>query len=78
MRAKVANFTVQLFKVATNKDGGGRIQFDFGADALDEIQKIQKANGQGGCNFILAVAPFKNKLEDEVQLEPNEYGEIPI
>lgn len=53
----VATLAVQLFKIHTGKDGGGRIQFDFGADALDEIQKIQKANGVGGVNFYLVVMP---------------------
>ena len=74
--AKVANFVVQLFKITTDKQGGGRIQFDFGAESLDEIQKIQKANGRGGMNFALAVVPYKESYTDG--LEPNEYGEIEL
>lgn len=57
-----ASFPVQLFKIHTNKDGGGRIQLDFGADALEEIQKVQMANGRGGMNFMLALVPLKNEI----------------
>ena len=57
-----ASLTVQLFKIQTNKDGGGRIQLDFGADALEEIQKIQMANGKGGVNFQMALVPINNEV----------------
>ena len=55
-----AVMSVQLFKITSNKDGGGRIQLDFGADAIEEIHKIQKANGRGGMNFELALVPLPN------------------
>jgi hypothetical protein len=55
----LANLTVQLYSITTKKDGGGRIQFEFGADALGEIGKIQRTNGQGGMNFQLVVVPSR-------------------
>lgn len=76
-----ATLTVQLFKIQTNKDGGGRIQLDFGAEALDEIQKIQKANGKGGINFQLALVPIQGEVfgEQAPDWEPDPAtGEIPL
>lgn len=58
---KISKFTAQLNQVRTTKDGGGRIVFDFGLDALTEIQKIQSWNGTGGMSFALAVVPYKDK-----------------
>lgn len=53
----VCKLTCQLFRVTTNKDGGGRVQFDFGLESLEDIQKIQQWNGQGERNFTIAVVP---------------------
>lgn len=72
----VANFVVQLYDVRTKKDGGGRLQLDFGVDALAEIQKLQRWNGTGGCNFALAVVPYRegriNHPEPEIDYETGE------
>ena len=76
-----ATMTVQLFKITSNKDGGGRIQLDFGADSLEEIHKIQKANGKGGMCFQLALVPLAGvQIGGEVMdFEPDPVtGEIPL
>lgn len=80
LRDKSASLTVQLFKIHTNKDGGGRIQLDFGADALEEIQKIQMANGRGGMNFQMALVPLNNEIIcGSTDFEPDPLtGEIPL
>jgi len=64
-----AKIVTQLFKISTNKDGGGRIQFDFGADALREIQKIQNWNGSGGMNFAIAVVPYNDEMRADQKKE---------
>ena len=69
-----ATFTVQLYDIRTKKDGGGRIQLDFGAEALEEIQKVQKANGTGGINFQLALVPLPNGFISTEQ--PDEHGVV--
>ncbi len=72
-----AVLTVQLFKITSNKDGGGRIQLDFGADALEDIHKIQKANGRGGMNFELALVPLPTTQISNENLDVDEAtGEI--
>jgi len=58
-KENVAQVVGQLYQVKTNKDGGGRIQFDFGYESLKEIQKIQELNGKGEQNFILVIAPYR-------------------
>jgi hypothetical protein len=73
-----ATFTAQLYDVRTKKDGGGRIQIDFGADALEEIQKIQKANGTGGINFEVAMVPIIGQHIVTGDFSPGWDGEVPL
>lgn len=75
-----AAFTGQLYDVRTKKDGGGRIQIDFGADALEEIQKIQKANGKGGINFQVALVPIRPSFlsTGDDEFAPNDMGLVDL
>jgi hypothetical protein len=54
---------------------------DFGADSLEEIHKIQKANGKGGINFHLTLIPLKNEVvgQQPCDFDPDPLtGEIPL
>jgi hypothetical protein len=53
---------VQLDTIRTTKDGGGKITFEFGADALEEIHKLQILNGSGDTNLALAIVPMEGIL----------------
>lgn len=78
-----AQFVGQLYDVRTKRDGGGRIQIDFGADGLSEIQWIQSvaAKSRSGCNFQVALIPLPHDTmmshRDE-EFESDENGEIQI
>ncbi len=63
----LANITAQLYSVTTKKDGGGRIQFEFGMESLLAIQKIQNWNAKGGMNFTVVVVPT-DLMEEEKPL----------
>lgn len=72
-----ASFTGQVYDIRTKKDGGGRIQIDFGADALDEIQWAQQLATKKGCLFQVALVPLKQSMlssdyEEEVDEETGE------
>jgi hypothetical protein len=49
-------FQAQVYDVRT-KLHGGRIQLDFGVEALDAIQNIQKLAIQIGCSFNVVIVP---------------------
>lgn len=49
---------VQLDSVRTTKDGGSKIVFECGADALEEIHRLQVLNGTGEINLAVVIVPF--------------------
>lgn len=55
----VVNFIVQLCKVQTLKDGGGRISFDYGVDSIKQINQIIEWNGIGETNLAIALSPVQ-------------------
>jgi len=70
-------FSAVLYDVRTKRDGGGRIQLDFGVDALPAILELQKLNAKGDISLALAVAPYREN-QDSVQNHEriDEHGEI--
>ena len=70
-------FAAVLYDVRTKRDGGGRIQLDFGVDALPAILELQKLNAAGDISLALAVVPSRNP-QDSVQDHErvDEHGEI--
>lgn len=50
--------TAQLYDVRTRKDGGGRIQLDFGADSIEAVMAIQRLNSIGDTSFAIALVPI--------------------
>jgi hypothetical protein len=70
-------FAAVLYDVRTKRDGGGRIQLDFGVDALPAILELQKLNAAGDISLALAVVPYRNQ-QDSVQNHErvDEHGEI--
>lgn len=72
--AEVAKIVGQLYRVSSNKDGGGRITFDYGAESIEEIHKIIRANSTEGMNFALAIVPYKGQSHQE-QVDPDT-GEV--
>jgi hypothetical protein len=48
-------FTAAIYDIRTKRDGGGRLQIDFGADALHVIQELQKIASVSDTNFTFAV-----------------------
>lgn len=71
-------FVGHLWKVETRRDGGGRIIFDFGADALPAILEIQKMNSYGETLFGIAAVPYRNEqaAKDSGERVDPETGEI--
>lgn len=66
-------FRATLYDIRVKRDGGGRVQFDFGADALPSIQEIMAMNGTGDICFFLCLVP-----EGQVKPQPevSDTGEI--
>lgn len=50
-------FFAQLFDIKTRRDGGGRLQLEFGADAMHAIVKLMSLNASGHTNLALAIVP---------------------
>lgn len=71
---KGAVFVAQVYDVRTKKDGGGRIQLDFGADGLEEIQWAQRIASLRGCSFMVSLVPFRPGAQ--VETIDQETGEI--
>lgn len=73
---QVIRFIGQLYDVRTKRDGGGRITIDFGAESLEQIMELQRANAAGDTNLAFAVVPVRGH---HVEFIPDpETGEIPI
>lgn len=72
-----ATFTGQIYSITTKKDGGGKIQIEFGADGLHDIQWAQKVASIRGCNFQVALVPTPHgAVMDEEEFTPDANGEI--
>ena len=74
------SFVAQVYDCRTKKDGSGRLTLDFGADAIDEIQRAQAIALKTGCAFQVALIPFKpfsNTKSDSFEPDP-ETGEIDL
>lgn len=54
----VFEFTGQINKVTTKRDGGGRVELDFGGESIVPIQMIQQLQCQGEVNFAIVMAPW--------------------
>lgn len=52
--------TVALNTIRTNKDGGGKITFEFGSDSIESIKKLISANGDGETVFIMGLVKLDN------------------
>lgn len=73
-------FTAQLFDIKTRRDGGGRVQLEFGADAMHAIVKLMALNASGDTNLGIAVVPIgsgnnEQAKDDRESVDP-ETGEI--
>lgn len=55
---QAAKFIAQIYSVTSRKDGGGKIILEFGADALEQVQKIQRWNSLQGMNIAIAAVPY--------------------
>lgn len=51
--------TTQLYRIIFNRDGGGRIFLDFGAESLKSIQKLQDLNSEGDVNLATVFVPYE-------------------
>jgi hypothetical protein len=79
MKRQVIEFCGVLYDVRTKRDGGGRIQIDFGADSLLAVVELQKLNAMGDINLGIAIVPFRgDNRPDEGEFIPDEHGEIEI
>lgn len=58
-KAEIAQLIAQFYSCTLSKDGGGRITFEFGADSLSEIQRIQTWHNERPANFAVAVKPLE-------------------
>lgn len=65
-------FYAQLFDIKTRRDGGGRVQLEFGADAMHAIVKLMALNASGDTNLALAIVPISGGSNND---EPEGYGE---
>lgn len=54
-----ATFTAQVYKIESRKDGSCRITLEAGADALDDIQLVQKIAVKRDLSFTVAMVPLK-------------------
>lgn len=54
---------VQLFDIKTRRDGGGRIQLEFGADSMMQVAELMKLNALGDTNLAIALVPVGAQTE---------------
>ncbi len=76
-------FVGQIYDVRTKKDGSGRIQIDFSADAIDDIQIAQRMSMKQNLCWQIALVPVRQEVipsghGDSREYEPDENGEIPL
>jgi len=63
MKDKIgATFTAQVQKLESRKDGSCRITLEAGAEAIDEIQWIQRIAVKRDLSFEVAVVPIKQQF----------------
>lgn len=56
-------FVSQVYDVRTKKDGGGRMQIDFGLDAMEAVQWIQRVAAMKNVSFMVSFVPIKKQGE---------------
>jgi hypothetical protein len=57
-----ATFTAQVYKIESRKDGSCRITLEAGADAMDDIQLVQRVAVKRDLSFTVAMIPLKPNL----------------
>lgn len=75
------SFTCVLYDVRVKRDGGGRLQLDFGADALAAIQYLQQLSASGDIVLQVGVVPLPRSMIRSAsggEYEPDETGEIDL
>lgn len=73
------SFQAVLYDVRVKRDGGGRLQLDFGADSLLAIQHLQQCSAAGDVVLQIGVVPLPRGVipsGKETSYEPDETGEI--
>lgn len=73
------SFQAVLYDVRVKRDGGGRLQLDFGADSLVAIQHLQQLSASGDVVLQIGVVPVPRGVlgsERGGEYEPDETGEI--
>jgi len=76
--SETIQFTAQLYDIKTRRDGGGRVQLEFGADAMHAIVKLMALNASGDTNLAIALVPYRNDQtahHNDESVDP-ETGEI--
>lgn len=75
------SFEAVLYDVRVKRDGGGRVQLDFGTDALQAIQHLQQLSASGDVVLQIGVVPSPRGVINSHaggHYEPDETGEISL
>ena len=57
---KTITLTVQLLDIKTRRDGGGRVQFEYGAESMQAIADLMGLNASGDTVLGMALVPIGN------------------
>ena len=63
--SKPITFTAQLFDIKTRRDGGGRVQLEFGAESMQAIAELMALNATGETNLGVAIVPVVNSYAEQ-------------
>lgn len=55
--SKPITMTCQLFDIKTRRDGGGRVQLEFGAESMHAVAELMRLNAMGHTNLGVAIVP---------------------
>lgn len=64
MKPEVTFFGV-LYDVRMKRDGGGRVQIDFGGDAFEEVVDLMRYFKENAVSVAICLAPYSESNQDQ-------------
>jgi hypothetical protein len=75
MKSQVV-FCGTLYDVRAKRDGGGRVQLDFGRDAFEEVIEMMRFFKENAVSVAICLAPYKDRQVDINQIDIEEYLKV--
>lgn len=69
MAESIIKMTCQLYRISTDRDGGGKLILEFGSDSSMAVQELMAVSLNGDTNLAVAIVPIRSNMPiNEIEL----------